>query len=163
MTTYGVIRKIGKTGNKVLVGKYCSLGNNVQAIMTGHSTKTVSTYPFHYMHKGFGAANTTKHYGNVVIGNDVYIGNDVTLLGGITIGDGAIIAAGSLVASDVESYRIYAGNPAKHIRRRFSMEQIHALLKIKWWDWDEDKIQKFIPLLTSLDIDKFIGVCNVGS
>ena len=29
-------------------------------------------------------------------------------------------------------------------------------IKIKWWDWEYEKIDEYIPLLESGDIDKFI-------
>jgi hypothetical protein len=38
-----------------------------------------------------------------------------------------------------------AGVPAKIIRYRFDKDKIKQLLKIKWWDWEEEKIKKFIP------------------
>ncbi|NFJ67423.1 chloramphenicol acetyltransferase [Clostridium botulinum] len=46
------------------------------------------------------------------------------------------------------------GNPAKHIKERFDKEKIDILLKIKWWDWEEDHIKKCIDILSSSDIDK---------
>lgn len=45
------------------------------------------------------------------------------------IGDGAIIGTESVVGSDVESYTIVAGNPAKPIRKRFDEELISLLLE----------------------------------
>lgn len=33
------------------------------------------------------------------------------------------------------------GVPAKHIRYRFTQEIIEALLRIKWWNWDDETIQ----------------------
>ncbi len=45
------------------------------------------------------------------------IGSGATLLGGITIGAGAIVGAGSLVTKSVPSGEIWAGNPARFIRK----------------------------------------------
>ena len=47
-------------------------------------------------------------------------------------------------------------NPAKLIKYRFSQEQIEKLLQIKWWNWDDDKINKYTPLLCNHNIDEFI-------
>jgi poly(3-hydroxyalkanoate) synthetase len=35
---------------------------------------------------------------------------------------------------------IVGGNPAKLIRKRFSDEKIAELLKLQWWNWDQQKI-----------------------
>jgi virginiamycin A acetyltransferase len=55
-----------------------------------------------------------------VIGDDVWIGFGAVVLSGVTIGRGAIVAAGSVVISDVQPYEIVAGNPARHVGRRFT-------------------------------------------
>lgn len=45
------------------------------------------------------------------------IGSNSTLLCGITIGQNAIIGAGSVVTKDVPSNQIWAGNPARFLRK----------------------------------------------
>jgi virginiamycin A acetyltransferase len=95
--------------------------------------------------------------GDVIIGNDVWIGANVTIMSGVTIGDGAVIANNSHVVKNVEPYSLVGGNPAKLIKYRFTPEQIEKLLKIKWWYWDDKKINKFTPLLCNDNIDKFIN------
>ncbi|MGL6178927.1 MAG: acyltransferase [Tannerellaceae bacterium] len=62
--------------------------------------------------------------GDVVIEDDVWIGANVLILKGVTIARGSIVAAGSVVSKDVQPYSIYAGVPAKLIRRRFTINQI---------------------------------------
>ena len=78
-------------------------------------------------------------------------------MSGVTIGDGAIIANNSHVVKDVEPYSIVGGNPAKLIRYRFTQEQIQKLLEIKWWDWDDVKINENLQLLCNDKIDEFIN------
>ena len=51
------------------------------------------------------------------IGNNVWIGNQVSILGGCNIGDGCIIGANSVVTHDLEANSIYAGSPARLIKR----------------------------------------------
>lgn len=77
-------------------------------------------------------------------------------MSGVNIGDGAIIANNSHVVRNVEPYSIVGGNPATIIRYRFSEEQIKKLLEIKWWNWDDSKINSFTPLLCNNNIDRFI-------
>ena len=79
--------------------------------------------------------------GNVTIGNDVWLADNVTIMSGVTIGDGAIIANNSHVVKDVPAYSITGGNPARHIKYRFTEEQIASLLEIQWWNWEIEKIK----------------------
>ena len=57
------------------------------------------------------------------IGNDCWIGHGAIVLAGVNIGNGSIIAAGSVVTTDIESYFIYAGVPAKKIKPRFNTDR----------------------------------------
>jgi len=81
---------------------------------------------------------------------DWYERNNIS---GVTIGDGAVIGANSLVTKDVEPYIIIGGNPAIPIRKRFDQQTIDRLLRIKWWDWDIEKIKEMclICILTKLN------------
>ena len=72
---------------------------------------------------------------------------------GVKIGDGAIIGTRALVTKDVEPYTIVGGIPAKPIRKRFDDETIAELERIRWWDWDEEKIKRNISALRSGDLD----------
>ena len=61
---------------------------------------------------------TRKHlHKPVKIGSYVWLGTGATILPGVTIADNCVIAAGALVTKDCESGWIYAGVPAKPIRR----------------------------------------------
>ena len=52
-----------------------------------------------------------------VIEEGASIGSSVTILCGVTIGAGAIVGAGSVVTKDIPVGEIWAGNPAKFIRK----------------------------------------------
>ena len=52
-----------------------------------------------------------------VIGDNVYIAANSTVIGGIHIGNNVIVGAGSVVTKDLPSDGVYAGNPAKLLRR----------------------------------------------
>ena len=136
--TYGTpnILNIWENSAHVKIGNFCSIASNVNIYTGGnHRTDWVTTYPFGHIHKSiFNKFNGKGHpttKGDVVIGNDVWIGSNVTIMSGITIGDGAVIANNSHVVKDIDPYSIVGGNPAKHIKYRFTPEQIEKLLEIK--------------------------------
>ncbi len=56
-------------------------------------------------------------YRDIVVGKGSWIGARATILQGVKIGDGTIIGAGSLVLSNCESNCLYAGVPARLIKR----------------------------------------------
>ena len=87
--------------------------------------------------------------GDIVIGNDVWIGYEAVILAGVTIGDGPVIGARAVVTKDIPPYTIVGGVPAKPIRKRFTQETIDLLLKIKWWNWPEERIRQHITEIQS--------------
>ena len=97
----------------------------------------------------------------IYIGSDVWIGRGCILKAAnpdkpLVIGDGAVIASDSVVVKNVPPYAIVGGNPAQIIKYRFEPHVIDALLRIKWWDWDIDKIHDNFKYFN--DIDKFIAL-----
>lgn len=62
-------------------------------------------------------ADWAGRFVKTVVGNRVSIGSNATIMGGITIGDGALIGAGSVVTKNVPPGEIWAGNPAKLLKR----------------------------------------------
>ncbi|WP_295723531.1 CatB-related O-acetyltransferase [uncultured Methanobrevibacter sp.] len=135
--------------NKLKIGKFCSISDDVTVFggCEKHRMDSASTFTF----------NPHKYFkGDGVIGNDVWIGKSVTIMSGITIGDGAVIGTNSLVTTDVPPYAVVGGVPAKIIRYRFDDETIDRLIKLKWWDWDLDKIVEYIQLLDGVDVNEFL-------
>jgi acetyltransferase-like isoleucine patch superfamily enzyme len=59
----------------------------------------------------------------VHIGKNVFIGENVRILKGVRIGDGAVIGNSSLVTKNVPAHTVYAGNPAKFIKKLLTYEK----------------------------------------
>lgn len=139
-------------GDKLIIGKFCSIAKGVEFIMNGanHAMDCLSTYPFGIidefegLSRGFGDRGTK---GDTVIGNDVWIGQNVTILPGVHIGDGAIIGANAVVGKDIPPYAVAVGNPVVIKKFRFDKETIALLEELKWWDKPIEEIKKLIPLL----------------
>ena len=87
-------------------------------------------------------ADKIKKQNRAVIGNDVWLGRNVIVTNSANIGNGVIGAAGAIITKDVPDYAIVAGVPAKIIRYRYTQEQIIALNKIAWWNWDDYVIKE---------------------
>jgi len=128
------------------VGAFCSIAAGTTIGGGKHPTAWVSTSPVFYRGRNVLKTNFSQNefeeFAHTTIGNDVWIGSKCLVKGGVTIGDGAIIGMGSVVTKDVPPYEIWAGNPAKCIRKRFDDETIARLLKLQWWNWDEAKLAK---------------------
>lgn len=64
--------------------------------------------------------NHHRYYsrGKVTIKKNAYIGANTVICKPVTIGEGAIIGASSVVTKDIPPFEIWAGNPAKFIRKR---------------------------------------------
>jgi len=128
------------------IGSFCSIAPGTTIGGGKHPVDWVSTSPVFYDGRNVLKTNFSnakfKEYADTVIGNDVWIGSNCLIKGGVTIGDGAIIGMGSVVTHDVPPYEIWAGNPARFIRKRFDDEIISKLLEIKWWDMSDVLLKK---------------------
>lgn len=56
--------------------------------------------------------------GEVRIRKDAFIGAAAIICNAVTIGEGAIVGAGSVVTKSVPDYEVWAGNPARFIKKR---------------------------------------------
>lgn len=138
------------------IGKYCSIGPNFLCGWGIHPTNGLSTSPMFYSTlkqngRSLSKSNKIEERKEITIGNDVFIGANVTVLDGCNIGDGAVIGAGAVVSKDIPPYAIAVGCPIKIIRYRFSDDNIKKLLQIKWWNFDNEKIQDVEKYFFDLD------------
>lgn len=147
--------------DKLKIGKFCSIACGAKFLFTSgnHSMKSLSnyTFPIFFDEWELDAKDIKQAWdnkGNITIGNDVWIGYEAVIMQGVTIGDGAVIATRAVVTKDVAPYTIVGGVPARPIRKRFSEETIKELEKLRWWEWNSEKIKKCITAIQSGDIEK---------
>lgn len=94
---------------KIQIGNYVNIGGNVCIWDTDF-------HPLDYQQRRADNMNaiSTKP---IFIGDDVFVGANSIILKGVTIGEKSIIGAGSVVTKSIPAGEIWAGNPARFIRK----------------------------------------------
>jgi len=119
---------LAPTGGSIELGDDCSLnpysilygqgglkiGNGVR--IAAHTVIVPSNHGFGDLSQPIFKQKST-HQG-IVIEDDVWIGANCTILDGVRIAKGCIIGAGSVVSKSTEPFGIYAGVPARLIKKR---------------------------------------------
>lgn len=108
---YGFIGNDCHIGPGVTIGRYSMLAPRVAIVGDDHIVDDIGT-PAQF--SGRPAQRET------IIGRDAWIGYGATIMRGVRIGEGAIVGAGAVVTKDVPDYEIWAGTPARSIRRRMN-------------------------------------------
>lgn len=131
-------------GGEVVIGRYCSIANNVHYFGANHPLSAVSSSAYFY-NKSLSGENVKDVPRNkLTIGNDVWIGYGTIITCSCkTIETGAVIGAGTIVTHDVPANAIVAGNPARIIRYRHADETFTKLYKTKWWNRDLKYLMRF--------------------
>lgn len=145
-------KKIGSFSS-IALGNCSVHGNHHLEFVT---TSPILTYEDFKFEQGW---KEKDYFHSIELGNDVWIGANCLIFPFVKIGDGAVIAAGSIVRKDVPPYAV-VGGVDRIIKYRFDQETIKKLLKIKWWNWDDEKIRENIELMrnTKKFVEKFYHI-----
>ena len=109
-------------GSNISINEFCSIGckGGVKIgdnVSIAHRSTILST-----SHNIPSKTSLIKDSGVItkktIIGNDVWIGAGVVITSGVIIGNGVVVGANSVVTKDIPDYSIYAGSPARFIRKR---------------------------------------------
>jgi maltose O-acetyltransferase len=137
---YKTLKRIIKLGvnNKIQKGVYIGNGNNVEIgdncqinekarldnVIIANNVMIARDCIFLGKMHGFKEINVPMmHQGvinseSTIIEDDVWIGARVIVMPGIKIAKGCIIGAGAVVTKNTEEYGVYAGVPARLIKKR---------------------------------------------
>lgn len=138
------------------IGKFCCIGPGCNIGGTGHPINWVSTSSVFHKWDNILKKNFSRHeydiFSETVIGNDVWIATNAMIKAGVKISDGAVIGMGSVVTKDVGPYEVWAGNPARCIRKRFNDDTINKLLDMKWWEFSENDLTEKAQYFNNIDL-----------
>lgn len=152
------------------IGRYTSIGEQVQVGRGSHPVDWASTSPVFYQKLNFvlnqerpEAQNAKfqtppQHAEMTTIGNDVYIGHGAFIGQGVTIGDGAVVGAHAVVTKDVPPYAVVVGNPAVIKKLRYPAATVARMNRVAWWRYafwdlsgaDVGKPEKFLDHVETL-------------
>ncbi len=121
MLPSGVRVRLWKLGGIKLRG-YCFIGSDVELdgifpdfVEFGNGCTLTSGVRIltHY----YNPSTHRYYYGRVTIGDGVFIGINSLIINSVNIGDRAVIGAGSVVNCDIPAGEVWAGNPARFIKK----------------------------------------------
>lgn len=118
ITQLGIL-KIGNCSGFSGISIYCSKSITIGNYVNCGGNVSIWDSDFHPLNYEDRRLHKTEKINSkeIVINDDVFIGANSIILKGVTIGARSIIGAGSVVTKDVPVDEIWAGNPAKFIRR----------------------------------------------
>lgn len=110
-------KNVGMSSTAIVCQKQIEIGDNVNI---GGNVVIYDT-DFHSLHPNDRIEREKDILGTkikpVKIGDNVFIGAHSTILKGVTIGKNVVIGACSVITKDIPDDEIWAGNPAKCIRK----------------------------------------------
>lgn len=112
---------VGMSQTAILAVADITIGNNV---LMGGGVK-IYTSDFHSLNykdrRDWIADSSQKKSSPVIIQDDVFIGAGAIILKGVTIGARSIVGAGSVVTKNIPPDEIWAGNPARCVKKTKSL------------------------------------------
>ncbi len=88
------------------------------------------------------------------------MGNNFVIQSGVTVGSGAVVGSSAVVTKDVPPYAMVGGVPARVLGYRFEAPVIARLLRLQWWFWPRERINRMLPLMLNEDIERFLDVAE---
>ena len=105
---------VGLSGCAIVAAQCVEIGNRT---MIGAGSKIYDTDFHSLLATDRQRQNLNVNSKKVRIGEDVFIGAHSIILKGVNIGNRAVVGAGSVVTKNIAEGEIWAGNPAKFIKK----------------------------------------------
>jgi len=112
----------GALGSRIVIGDNVVMGPEVVIMSGNHHTGLIGKYIIDIGE----SEKSPEDDRDVIFEGDNWVGARAIILKGVTIGRGAVIGAGSVVTRSIPPYSIAAGNPARPIKMRGTVEEILA-------------------------------------
>jgi acetyltransferase-like isoleucine patch superfamily enzyme len=131
-----------RLGDYIHIGPYvCVIGGINGLLKMGNFTNIAAGSRIicgsdEFLGKGFSFPGLTGKYRDkliidpIVMEDFVGVGASVTILPGIKLGTGSVVGAGSVVTKNTEPWTIYAGNPAKPIKKRTKYKMLKLAIEL---------------------------------
>jgi len=108
---------VGMSGTTIVCHKGITIGSNVKI---GGNVCIYDT-DFHSldsnMRRNYQNDNEKTIQEDITIADDVFVGAHTSILKGVSVGENSIIGACSVVTKNIPANEIWAGNPARFIRK----------------------------------------------
>lgn len=115
-----------KGDGKITIGDNCGISNSAvfatksiticDNVLIGGNVKIYDT-DFHWVDYNRRITENSGKSAEIVIKEGAFIGAHSIILKGVTIGEHSVIGAGSVVTKDIPADELWAGNPAKFVRK----------------------------------------------
>ena len=106
VVTTGV--SIRAAGGEIFLGEYSGIGTNSVLVASTHSIEPGKTF----LYKDWDESKT-----GIRSGRNVWVGASCMIMPGVEIGDDVIVGAGSVVTKNIPSGEIWAGVPARFLKK----------------------------------------------
>lgn len=110
---------VGMSDTTITCHEKIIIGNNV-LIGVGAQVRDTDNHSQNPQDRLIGLDWKNKKNAPIVIKDNVFIGANCFIMKGVTIGENAIIGACSVITKNVPDEEIWAGNPAKMVRKKKS-------------------------------------------